>query len=80
MLLRRLRRAIARSLPKRTRHEVGTGWYRGSGEIQPFDLHPPLMVGARVARRLNFGDSVVFEVSPITGLAERVRVTHRPKQ
>jgi hypothetical protein len=83
MLLLRLRRALGRRLgrvlpePDRT---VLRGWYQGRGHIQPFDLHPILMVGARAAKRLNFGDQVEFTVSERTGHARRVRVYRRPER
>ena len=74
-MLRRLRRWLGRDRP---RPEVGSGWYCGHGQVQPFDLSPLLMVSAKVARRLQLGDYIVFEVSPRTGLAENVKISHRP--
>ena len=74
-----LRRLVARLLGRnRPKPEIGSGWYRGHGEVMPFDSRPLLMVGAKTARRLQLGDSVTFEVSPRTGLAENVKITNRP--
>jgi hypothetical protein len=50
-----------------------TGIY-DHGRIYPHLIHPPVVVGARVARRLQPADRVEFEVSPRTGEARRVRV------
>jgi hypothetical protein len=54
-----------------------TGVYVGGATIIPHDLTPPQMVGARVAKRLNCGDRVEFEVSPRNGQARAVRVYRR---
>jgi hypothetical protein len=81
-MLLRLRRAIGRrlgrSLPERG--ELVRGWYQGSGHIQPFDIRPVLMVGARAQWRLNFGDCVEFEVSARSDVAKHVRVYHRAER
>ena len=75
-MFRRLRRWLGRNRPK---PEIGSGWYRGHGEVMPFDSRPLLMVSAKVARRLQLGDSIVFEVSPAAPrVATNVRITHRP--
>jgi len=77
-MLRRLRRAIGRrlgrSLPEPDRTVV-RGWYTGRGIVQPFDTHPPILLGTRISRRLHFGDEVRFEA--VDGEARRVEVTRR---
>jgi hypothetical protein len=54
-----------------------TGVYCGGATIMPHTAHPPVVVGARVARRLRAGDRVEFEVSPRTGEARRICVYRR---
>jgi hypothetical protein len=67
-------RDVFRDLATRGRAE--TGIYDGH-RIFPHSISLPLMVSARVARRLETGDRVEFEVSPRTGEARRIRVYRR---
>ena len=62
---------------RRRQRRTLTGIFMGSGTVYPHSSQPPLMVGAGVARRLNLGDRVEFEVSARTGLARRIRVYRR---
>ena len=45
--------------------------------LYPHSSAPPLMVAAKVSRRLHVGDRVEFVVSERTGLVENLRV-YRP--
>jgi hypothetical protein len=74
-----LRRAVGRRLGRvLPADEVVNGWYTGNGAIQPYDLRPILMVGARRARRLHFGDEVRFVVHG--GKVAEVEVTRPARQ
>jgi hypothetical protein len=58
-----------------------TGVYQGHGVITPHSIHVPLVVGAKVARRLQAADRVEFvAVEQDFGppVAKRVRVHRRP--
>jgi hypothetical protein len=66
-----------RSLFRRRPRRYLTGRYMGAATIYPHSSQPPLMVGARPARRLHVGDAVEFTVSERTGLANKVRVYRR---
>jgi hypothetical protein len=60
---------------------VMTGIYQGRGVITPHTVHVPLIVGAKVARRLQAADRVEFvAVDQDLGppIAKRVRVYRRP--
>jgi hypothetical protein len=58
-----------------------TGIFDGRSHIHPHLIHPPIVVGARVARRLRPADRVEFvavERSDGPSEAHRVRVYRRP--
>jgi hypothetical protein len=58
-----------------------TGIYH-SGYIYPHQIHPPVLVGARIAQRLQSTDRVQFvavEQSTGPSIAHRVRVYRRPR-
>jgi hypothetical protein len=64
------------------RHKpVLTGVYQGHGVITPHSIHVPLIVGAKVQRRLQVADRVQFvavEQGSGPPAAKRVRVYRRP--
>jgi hypothetical protein len=58
-----------------------TGVYQGSGVITPHTIHVPLVVGAKIQRRLQPADRVTFVAVDRNGQypeARRVRVYRRP--
>ena len=60
-----------------------TGVYQGHGVITPHTVHVPLVVGAKVARRLQPADRVRFVATErADGVAEarRVEIYRRPQR